>query len=192
MTAARDNVAIGRRAKSAGDAFEAWIEREHEEAGRLGILAHVVHNQARSSVVRGRLMFTSAGVADYTGTLEGGRTLAVEAKSTGETSLRRSAVEPLQATHLEAVARAGGLALLLVEFRSQSSSSRYAVPWLEVPWEVRCTAESVSREVLGPWLAQEREGSCYLSRFHPGGQPSWPGGWRSGRGLGRRRAKPTE
>ncbi len=112
------NVERGRLAKEVGGRFESWVEGQHEAAKYLGILAHVHHNEPRVKFVDGRLIYEKASVADYTGALEGGaRTLAVEAKSTATARFPLSDVTPLQQVHLGAVARAGGLALLLVEFR---------------------------------------------------------------------------
>jgi len=170
----RDNSAIGRAAQAVGASLESWIDAQHSVAKMSGILAHIAHNQAQSNVVGGRLIYTAAGVSDYTGILDGktGRYVGVEAKSTKAESLPRSAVKPKQQEHLEVVARAGGLALLVVEFRITELPLRYrfAVPWLEVPWETKRSAESVSAELLGPWLIDP--GTCYLERFHPRGVPT--------------------
>jgi hypothetical protein len=167
MRTRAQNSVRGRQNKATGDAFEAWIDNQHALAGQLGILAHVVHNEAHSKVVGGQLIFTAAGVADYSGVLHGGKYVAIEAKSTADDRLARSAVTQTQQNHLTAVANAGGLALLLVEFRS-SELTRIAVPWLEVPWKVLRTAESVSKAELlvQRWAAQPD--NCYLARFHHG------------------------
>lgn len=182
----RDNVSIGRSAKAAGDAFEVWIETQHEIAERLGILAHIEHNEPHSRIVGGRLIYASAGVSDYTGTLEGGLSYACEAKSTSAERFPRSKIEPKQQRHLEAVARAGGLALLLVEFRYPSTVSppeRFAVPWLKIRWQVRRTAESVGPNDLDAWpiTVKPGDGDCYLSKFHPGGPRSSAGSLRQRR-----------
>lgn len=191
----RDNKAIGRKAKAIGAAFETWIDGQHQAAHALGILAFVEKTEAHSQVIHGRVEFIAPGVADYIGTLcDGGKTLAVEAKSTDDAQLMRSVVSPKQAKHLDAVAAAGGLALLLVEFRhvSQVGESyaaqvlpiyaRYAVPWLEVPWQTLRTAESVAEASIQQWriLAD----TCYLSKYHSGGVPVGS--------VGRKRVFPRE
>ena len=53
---------------------------------------------------------------------------------------------------------------------------RYAAPWLEVPWEVLRTAESVSERDLLRAGCQVLlgAGECYLERFHPRGTPTTP------------------
>ena len=165
----------GRIAQAVGANFEAWLEGQHEKAKRLGILVHIEKTQARTAFIKGRLQYSGKGVADYIGTLErGGRTLAVEAKSAKGDRLERSAIETKQAEHLDAVAHAGGLALLLVEYRpDEVLPVRCAVPWLEVPWEVLRTAQSVATEAVLQWqIARDPEG-CYLERFHARGPRSF-------------------
>lgn len=162
----------GRKSQAIGAAFESWIEGQHIHAHRLGILAFVEKTEAHAKTIQGRLMFVGKGVADYIGCLVGGRCLAVEAKSTGDEYLMRSAITPKQVRHLDAVAMAGGLALLLVEFRltvhqSYSSRAGYAIPWTEVPWKVRRFAESVSVNDVQQWKIEPE--TCYLSRWHAGG-----------------------
>lgn len=183
----RDNVSIGRSAKAAGDNFEAWISTQHEIAERLGILAHVEHNEPHARMIGGKLIYASPGVSDYTAVLDrDGRAVAIEAKSTYKDHLLKSAVEPKQQRHLEAVARAGGLALLLIEFRRQqlpgvpiAICDRFAVPWLKIEWKVKRTAESVSMADLGEWKIVNDPGKCYLSKFHSHGPRSSAGSLRA-------------
>ena len=168
----------GRKSQAAGIAFESWINGQHETANVIGILAFVEKTEAHSRVIHGRVQFAEPGVADYIGCLVGnGRCMAVEAKSTADDHLMRSAVSTKQAKNLDSVAAAGGLALLLVEFRGQSRGQeagrpvfrRYAVPWQEVPWQVLRTAQSVAEDSI----QQHRivPDTCYLERFHPRGKP---------------------
>lgn len=182
----RDNVSIGRSAKAAGDAWERYIEAEHQKAEMLGILAFVEHSEPHAKMIGGRFQFTSPGTADYVGTLDrSGLSFCAELKSTYKDHLLKSAVEPKQQRHLEAVARAGGLALLLIEFRRQplpgvpiALHDRFAVPWLKVPWKVKRTAESVSVEDLGEWVIKHEPGYCYLSKFHAHGPRTSAGSLR--------------
>ena len=192
MSDARRSV-TGREAKAAGDAFELFLEYQHATARRLGILAHIEHNEPHFKYVGGKWIAEAPGVADYTATLDrSGLTVAIEAKSTKKDRLARSAVSPKQQEHLDAVARAGGLALLAVEFRYPVPTTpfwmgawgvldyyrRYAVPWLETPWQVLRTAESVNEEDLlrGGWRMRVMDaghsGDCYLERWHSRGTPS--------------------
>jgi hypothetical protein len=181
----------GRQNKALGDAFEDWLNTQHTLAGQLGILAHIEKTQAKTKVIGGKLIFEKPGVADYIGCLEAikpivvrsegvgnisikmpARYFAAEAKSTDDVRLPRNCVEPKQQEHLTAVAKAGGLALLVIEFRGATNYSHhhYAIPWLEVPWIVLRTAESVLEKDIGQWLITP--GTCYLSRWHSGGPRS--------------------
>src|SRR5258706_13247625 len=119
----------------------------------LGILAHHAKTEPGCKKINGRLTYTNPGIADRIGTFEGGRSFAAEAKSTSEGILYRSEVKPKQQEHLNAVAKAGGLALLLIEFRMDMSPYwvRFAVPWLDTPWEIKRSAESVSPLMLVNW-----------------------------------------
>jgi recombination protein U len=168
----RDNVKIGRIKQAVGEMFEAWVDGQHEHAQRLGIIAHVEKNEPHSKIIHGHVIYTAAGVADRTGTLEGGRSLAVECKSTKAVRFPRNDISTKQQEHLDAVARAGGLALLLVEFRATTPPlfARYAIPWLEIPWKTLKTAESLDPADIGVWMIPP--GVCYLSRWHAGGPRS--------------------
>lgn len=161
---------MGRKSQAVGAAFESLIESHHTMALRQGIIAHIVHNQASSRVVGGRLIYDKPGVADYTGCLVGGgRCLAVEAKSVEGERLPKSRIEPLQEKHLNAIAEAGGLALLLVEFRVPGRLWRYAIEWAKVPWTVAKTAESLTAadaSKAAGWEVAVLD--CYLARFHKG------------------------
>lgn len=174
------NVAVGRKKQQAGSNFEAWVEVQHEKAILLGILAHVEKTEPHAKVVKGKLQFLEKGVADYVGVLcrdearghAGGRYLATEAKSTADKRLYKSVVSKKQRDHLNAVARAGGLALLVAEFRETGApSSRFAVPWLDVPWAVAESAESVTADGLAGYAVDVE---CYLRKYHSGGRPVVP------------------
>lgn len=172
MTRNRDS-ALHRASTQLGEAFENWVDLQHALAGVRGALVHVTHNQAQSRVVRGRLIYSAAGVADYTGMLYGGIYLASEAKSTGKERLPKSEITPDQQDHLNAVTAGGGKAFLLVEFRGVTTLNgtllteprRYAVPWRDVPWKMLRTAESVGELDLVNWRAL---GHDYLQSYHPG------------------------
>jgi len=169
----KNRVEAGRQAKFAGDDFEEWLNTQHEKAKHLGILAHVEKTQAVTRMVHGRLIYAERGVADYIGCFESGRYLALEAKSTKDKRFAKSNVSVKQQDHLERVARAGGLALLLVEFREiylgYLLRRCFAIPWLEVPWAVKRTAESISADEL---LGREALPDCYLKQWHAGGVSS--------------------
>lgn len=180
--------ATARASRDIGEAFETQVDTWHEMAGLRGALAHVVHNAPPAKFVHGRLIYEEAGVADYTGCLHGGQVLAAEAKSVVPNGrLARSRISTKQAAHLDAVTNAGGLALLLVEFRVDRSIAhrRYAIEWHCVPWKIVRTAESLSEEDLAI-VYQVPAGTDYLARFHKGSERRYVVGER------RKRVYPVE
>ena len=204
---ARNSIS-GRKAQVAGSSAESWLDAQHEIALRLGILARIDKIDPPAVVRNGKVEFGERTGADYVGMLGSGLAgkpvyglatyCAIESKSTLKEYLPRAEVKKEQQRHLDEVARGGGLALLVVEFRGEPSAEvvlatgevalrvhggvqfnpayrRYCVPWQDVPWQVLKTAQSVSEEALAKagWQVQiAREGSCYLERFHPRGTPT--------------------
>lgn len=157
------NVAVGRKSQQAGAAWEAWLAEQDRIAERVGILAPgtMLHTEPRVLQRGAQIVRAGKSGADRVGVLVGGRAVAVEAKSTNKARLARDDVSEKQQAHLDAVARAGGLALLLVEFRSPQRPLRYAVEWRKVPWGRLRSAETVGPELVG-W---EVVAPCYLARF---------------------------
>lgn len=148
--------------------FEAWVERHHEEALRLGIVScPVEHNEPHWRKVRGRWERVAPGVADYTGVLYDGHgsSLATEAKSRRRRIYLRD-VTPKQRRHLGGVARGGGLAFLLARICDDRGRSliEAAVPWQDVPWRVEQSAEGVVAEDLEPWRIPPGR-DCYLEPY---------------------------
>lgn len=167
---AADRSAAGRRSKVSGKVHEGWVETQHAKAVILGIVAHVEHNEGHTEMVGRQLKWVSPGISDYTAVLEGGRYAAIEAKALSGERFSRSSVSPLQQAHLHATAKAGGLALLVIDFKTPTGlHRRFAVEWLSVPWEVARSAESVTPKLLAGWEVRE---DCYLLRWHPGGKRS--------------------
>lgn len=127
-------VVAGRNANASGEAFEAWVEAQHEAAKLTGLLARVDHFGPRVVFVGGgECRVVGLAPPDYIGTLRGGRTLAVEAKHRGG-RLKiggddRDAIAPHQVKYLSEVGNAGALALLVVGFTRANGETRFAVPW---------------------------------------------------------------
>ena len=156
----------GALAKIQGDAFEAWVERHHQAALRLGILTHIAHNGPTAQMINGEWTMVAAGYADYTGTCfnKVGTTVATEAKSYKH-RLPKSAISDKQQEHLNAVVLGGGLAFLLARITDEVSQE-FCVPWQLVPWKVARTAQSVTAEDLMPWLIPP-SCTCYLETYCP-------------------------
>lgn len=151
---------MSRVQQAAGARFEQWVEAQHVVARNRGLLVHAEHTQAVARVIRGKVVYAAPGVADYVLCLAGGRYAAVEAKACDGPRLYRSRIGSIQARHLDAVARGGALALLIVKY---VGIDYFAVPWREVPWERARSADSVSAASLASWRIAP--GSCYLKRF---------------------------
>lgn len=154
---------MSRAQQVSGARLEAWVDGQHLIARNRGLLIHAEHTQAVAKTVGGRVIYTAPGVSDYVLCLRGGHYAAVEAKACDGPRLYRSRIGPLQARHLDAVARGGALALLLVESRDTGLPEHFAVPWTEVVWERARTADSARVESFAPWRIVP--GSCYLERF---------------------------
>lgn len=147
VRAAASGAAVVRRragavAHARGDAFEALLSRHHAAALAEG-LADVRKVGAPVAVGRGGApkAWTGVGPADYVGTLRGGRSLVVEAKSTA-TRLSLADIPEHQRAHLDANAALGGLSLLALHVYT---CGVYVVEWTAAPWRV---TERVVREVV--------------------------------------------
>lgn len=198
MRTRQQNSARGRTAKLVGDLHEGWVEQQLDKAVHLGIVAHYYHNQPTAKKINGEWVLTAPGVSDYTGVLEAGgglrwaTTLAVEAKTVEGMRFYRKDVTREQQDHLQAVADAGGKALLAVAFRVPDLTDaagrvqiyRFVIPWLEIRWVKLRSAESIDAEELQQWVPHPE---CFLLRWHPGGKRS--GSWLP---AGQRRSYPVE
>ena len=151
-----------------GKAHEAWVESQHREALRLGLLAfEPEHNEPQVQRVRGRLVRVKRSVSDWTGMLSaarGSRLFAAEAKATVGERIPKSAVRPHQARYLTKVAAGGGLAALVVAFRAADDIPRCcAIPWGEVPWSTGRWKLGLRVEDALPW--EVLEGECYVGNL---------------------------
>lgn len=165
----------GAVAHARGDAFEAVLARHHAVALAEGI-ADVRKVGAPVIVGRGGKPIAWAGVGpvDYVGTLRGGRSLVVEAKSFAG-RLSRLDIPEHQRAHLDANAALGGLSLLALNVYT---CGVYVVEWTAAPWrmtkrtvEVVERRRKVKREVESRTLGAEElaghraEPGCYLRRW---------------------------
>lgn len=164
--------AHGRAAQAAGASFESWVEDQHQAAWLEG-LAELEHLHPEVAVEQqlgeGRFIgrWRSRSGADYRGTLRGGLSIAVEAKSAGRGRLelvddgseRFDGVKAHQRRALERTLRLGGVALLVVRFTRQRDGRpthiHCAVPWDEIAAEPSIGADDVTRWAI-------RNGDIYL------------------------------
>ena len=160
--------AQGRAAQAHGETFEAWLAGQHAEALRLGVVARLRHVGAPTICDRkGVPHYVGVGPADFQGTLPGGLSLVMEAKSVGPRKdnpgarLVWSDIPEHQREDLDACEKAGGLSVLLYEHRP--SARRFAVPWGRVPWRARRAGDhgSIGPEECGAFEIAPGE-SCYL------------------------------
>ena len=132
----------GAVAHARGDAFEDVLAPHHAVAAAEGI-ADV--RKVGAPVIVGRkgkpLRWAGVGPADYVGTLRGGRSLVVEAKSFAG-RLSRLDIPEHQRAHLDANAALGGLSLLALHVYT---CGVYVVEWSAAPWRV---TSRVVREVV--------------------------------------------
>lgn len=171
-------------ATAVGKAFEKDVIGGQLEAARQrGTVAYLEHAEPGYRLMGGRPIATEQGGADWSGFFANGAlAFAIESKSVQgdrfyyNDLLRKTKqgtkVPRQQMVHLGACDRAGGLALLALEFRdvetfagqSVAPPKRFAVPWAEVPWEVAISAKSVRPEALKGWELAPT-GKCFLDRF---------------------------
>jgi hypothetical protein len=166
----------GRAAQHFGEMWEMWGDGQLAAGVFKGVIAHYTHTQPVAKYINGVLTYVDSGVSDFVGMLEGGKQFVAEFKSVAEGRLYKSIVAKDQAEQLEAVARGGGLALLVGEFRDDGSGQRFrfAAPWLSMPWKVARSAESVLPEDMVKWqIGMSTE--CFVERWHPAGPRS--GSW---------------
>lgn len=168
----RDRAAAGRHAKRVGDALEAWTRAQLQAAVLAGILAwwakieagarYKPQRDTATGAWRQQLTWGARAAADFIAVRRADAvSVAIECKSVDGGRLARSAIEPQQVEHLQATADAGGVALLVVEYRTEGAlvhtARQYAVPWCEVPWEVERTAWSAPEAPLARWRVRAAE-----------------------------------
>ena len=149
----------GKAATAAGAALEKALDTHHVTAQLLG-LAEVrrvsphVKNLGPGKVPGSFVgVYDSAGGCDRRGTLRGGRSLLVEAKSTAAGNLAWSEFTPAELADLGAAHRLG--ALCLVAWERRDLGALFVVPWELIPWKVTGAGKSVTAEALAGWRVVE-------------------------------------
>jgi len=152
--------ASSRRAQASGDAFEQVLERHiFTPLQGAGVIARWDHLEPPMKRVRStdglRFVPTEKTGADYVLMLRGGLYCAAEAKSCDSDRFPRRNIKAHQERHLTETVNGGGLAFLLLHFRGQSVPwSCYWIPWAQVPWTTRRTAESLTTDDVRPWRVE--------------------------------------
>lgn len=136
---------MARISDDVGRAWETAVTNKLKVLHQIGVVAWWEHGQPQVAWLPHLRAWKKTGDsgADVSGVLSGnGRAFAAEIKSVGSRDgrapvlVREDAMRPRQVEHLDAVARAGGLALLAVQFRGEGSPwLNSVIPWAEVPWE---------------------------------------------------------
>lgn len=163
QTAPSSKAAASKEAQRQGVAFESWLNEQHDEAARLGLVAWVKHVSPKVRMIgRGQWKVVGKACADFNGCAFDGKSVVIEAKSIGDARLSRSQLEPVQVEQLERTAGAGGAALVVVRFRSLPGSPVYAVPWQALPWRTKGKGASVDPADIEQWRVTQ---SPYLRMF---------------------------
>lgn len=166
----------GKKANLAGLAFETIVEIGLQRALECRILHRYEHRQPAFKRVgvgsKKRFVPVARSGADFGGVLDGGRALALEAKSTKQPRFYRMGIRPLQQADLTSTAEAGACALLALRFTEKRPFRMFVVPWFLVPWKRLSRAESVGPEDLVGWEFQPPDlfgegalGRSLLGRF---------------------------
>ena len=142
MTSTR--AAAGKKAAAGGKLFQDAVAGHLEACRDRGLVAWFAHNQPMYRPAgAGRFIPTKAGGADFYGTLPGGLTFALEAKSYDDERFYRSWLPDGQLEHLNAVHAAGGLALLALQLRRLPGAPAWLIGWGAAPWRALQSAEAL-------------------------------------------------
>lgn len=135
--------AAGRVAKAAGDGHEAALDALHalyRREGRADIRRRPHEVGMRPDGARMVVTRREATGCDFAGTLRGGRSLAVEAKTVAEGGVRGASLTGLRSwsdaelDELRQCARLGGVACVVADVRGGEWSGRYVVPVVGGSW----------------------------------------------------------
>jgi recombination protein U len=112
-------------------------------------------------------MVATSSTVDYTGVLNGGRFLAMDAKETqSKTSFALKNIHQHQLTYLQYVRDLGGIAFFLIHFKKVHSDKAYIVPIEKVEeYQVEGMRKSIPiKEFLPEWLVDIDN---YLENIQP-------------------------
>lgn len=163
----------GRRADRHGKALEAWTRSQFDAAVLAEVLVWFTKIETPITQVRVRklvegrwswtweLRWGAKAHADFVGCNAAGLCVAAECKSVEGTRLPLAQLARQQVHHLDQVNAAGGVALLVVEFRhvgrGTEAARQYVIPWACVPWQKARTALSIDEASVAAWAVQSAE-----------------------------------
>lgn len=150
----------GLSAKRSGEQFERLIEVSCDYYRKQGIAnitktpepmrpIKAVNRHAGQYIA----IFTQKAQPDFTGTLQGGRTLLMEAKHTSQTNIAFNRITDVQESYLNEHERLGAVCLVVISFNMKNF---YTVPWKE--WKE-------IRESIGKKSVNETDLSRFQTEF---------------------------
>lgn len=125
------NSISGKRANAYGTQFETLIERSCRRYSRQGI-AHIQKTPEPTKVIKptggGRyiMVFTKKAQPDFTGTLNNGQSIVLEAKHTNITNIEFKRISLNQENELNIHEELGAQCLVIIAFRMKDF---YVIPW---------------------------------------------------------------
>lgn len=169
---ARLSVAIGKD-------FEKLVDTDLQMLIQQQVVGFYAHTEVGYRKKGKFFQPVEAGFADFSGHFRRGAiSFAIEAKSRTGDRFGFNEIPEKQVEHLEAVASAGGVSLLALEFRYElpptgfaiPAPRRFAVPWRKVPWRVAVSARAVYADELAGYelhrpLLASFIWSCQKCRF---------------------------
>lgn len=156
---------MGHLSNDVGKAFDGRLEAAMEIAQQTRVIEWFAHQQPAFTLSRKPVKQSGT---DFVGVLRGGLMLAVESKSVKGDTLEFDLIVPdptakhpygafrqEQVAHLNGTQRAGGVALVAVEFRLEHSHHPFLIPWDELGrlWKPRVKRRTVKLdEIPDRWI----------------------------------------
>lgn len=174
---------MGQASRDFGAELEKPVKKKLEQLEKLEVVAHFHKNQPGWAMIgkgpppdfEPKYMRVAASGADFEGTLgrlsaRPGISFGIEAKSVGpkppkegpgmQSFIREARMPDDQIKHLDALARAGAVSLLLLQWRPADEPWFVTIiPWAEVPWRVAKVRSHLDMEAARAWRSGgERNG----------------------------------
>lgn len=96
-------------------------------------LAWIEQQEVQKKMIRGKLVYTKKAAPDFMGTVQGGRSVAFDCKTTEQKSfpLKNILERPHQMQQLAKQKNLGGIAFYLIEFKTENRYFVLTIPELE-------------------------------------------------------------